>query len=152
MKAIGFMLIGAALAAACTKTAPTSPTVVNTQTVADSVKLDSKATLQKVHLYFYDDDAFFNARTHIVGLDVTIAAATSPHTVLDAGQTGNQGDVTFWIPNSYSSIAVTNGTTGLDGTIQDCYVSTTANLDLPLRTREGWIFIHHSGDTYPNCR
>lgn len=152
MKAIGLMLLGAALAAACTQAAPTSPTVVDTQTVADSIKLDGKAALQKVHLYFYDDDALFNARTHIAGLEVTIAAATARYTLLGTGQTGNQGDVTFWIPNSYNSIAVTNGKTGLDGTIQDCYTSATAILDLPLNAREGWIFLHHSGDAYPYCQ
>jgi hypothetical protein len=154
MKPTVFFILAAVLAAGCTKAAPTSPTVVNASTAVDSVQLDGKASLQKVHLYFYDfsdADPFFSATNRIVGLAVTVSGATSPYTVLGTGQTGNQGDVTFWIPDSYSSIAVWNGNSGLDGTVYDCYQSTTRVLDLPLRGTENSIHIFHSTDTYPNC-
>ena len=151
MKPTTLLLMAAFLAAGCTKAAPTSPTMVDTSNITDSVKLDGKASVQKVNLYFYDDDPFFNATTHIVGLQVTVTDASSS-TVLGRGQTGNQGNVSFWIPASYNSIAVTNGKTGLDGKIQDCYVSTTHILNLPLNAKEGWVHIFESGDTYPNCK
>ena len=151
MKATVLFVLAAVLAAGCTKAAPTSPTVVNTSTAIDADKSDGKASLQKMRLYFYDDDPFFSATNRIVDLEVTVTGATSPYTVLATGQTGNQGDVSFWIPDSYRSIAVINGKTGLDGTVHDCYVSATRVLSLPLRATETSIHIFHSGDTYPNC-
>ena len=141
----------ASLAVACTTTSPLSPST--TGEVADGWAEASnvKAAAQKVIVYFYDDDSVLGGNVNIVGLHVTLTTPGAPSDVLAEGNTGQLGNVTFSIPASATSIAITNGTSGVDGGVGDCYVSQTVTRDLPLKRRDGWIYIHHSGATYPAC-
>ena len=120
--------------------------------VAGSGSADAKTSLQKVTLYFYDDDPVLGGNVNIVGLHVTVTAAFAPFELLSEGETGKLGSVTFSIPATYTSIAITNGTSGVDGGVEDCFIAQTVTRDLPLRRRDGWIYIHHSGGTYPACQ
>jgi hypothetical protein len=151
MRIILFALV-ATLAVGCTADSPLSPSDPLLASVPESASADTKASSQKVTLYFYDDDPVLGGNVNIIGLHVTVIAAIAPFELLSEAETGKLGSVTFSIPPSYTSIAITNGTSGVDGGVGDCYVAQTVTRDLPLRRRDGWIYIHHSGETYPACQ
>jgi hypothetical protein len=158
MRLIGAALL-AALAVGCTSASPTSPSALDTTTLAagdgtDAAPLGRKAATQKITLYVFDNpvgDDLYSGKIHIVGLHIIVT--TSPSALTVEGDTGKQGEVTFWIPATERSIAITNGYYGVDGGVEECFVSRTVNRDLPMGLRENWILVTESNQTnFPSCQ